>query len=94
VVYGGLDAARQSATVSFNVQGVVQSDVGLQLDVTYDIMCRVGLHCAPAAHKTLGTFPTGTVRFGMGCFNTPDEVDRALEAVRHLASDGRGGGTA
>jgi cysteine desulfurase/selenocysteine lyase len=94
VVYGGLDAARQLATVSFNVQGLLQSDVGLRLDETYEIMCRVGLHCAPAAHKTLGTFPTGTVRFGMGCFNTPDEMDCALAAVRHLAGDGRRGGTA
>jgi selenocysteine lyase/cysteine desulfurase len=45
----------------------------------------VGLHCAPAAHQTLGTFPGGAVRFGLGAFNTADEVDAAVEAVRLLA---------
>ena len=69
-VYGGLDAERQTATVSFNVAGLEPSEVGLRLDDEYGILCRVGLHCAPAAHKTLGTFPSGTVRFGLGAFNT------------------------
>lgn len=85
-VYGGLDAARQTATVSFNVAGLRPSDVGLRLDDDFQILCRVGLHCAPAAHKTLGTFPIGTVRWGLGAFNTLAEVDAALAAVAHLAS--------
>ena len=84
-VYGGLDAARQTATVSFTVAGLDLSDVGLCLDDEYDIMCRVGLHCAPAAHKTLGTFPTGTVRFGLSAFNTLEEVATAVRAVRACA---------
>ena len=86
-VYGGLDAARQTATVAFNIAGLLPSDVGLRLDEEYDIMCRVGLHCAPAAHETLGTFPQGAVRFGLGALNTTDEVDRALGAVDRLARD-------
>jgi len=44
-------------------------------------MSRVGLHCAPGAHRTIGTFPTGTVRFGFSVFNTADEVDASLEAI-------------
>ena len=84
-VYGGLDAARQTATVSFTVAGLDLSDVGLCLDDEHDIMCRVGLHCAPAAHRTLGTFPTGTVRFGLSPFNTLDEVVTAVRAVRACA---------
>jgi cysteine desulfurase/selenocysteine lyase len=84
-VYGGLDATRQTATVSFNVAGMEPSEVGLRLDEDYGIMCRVGLHCAPAAHKTIGTFPVGTVRFGLGAFNTLEEVDAAVSAVEHLA---------
>jgi cysteine desulfurase/selenocysteine lyase len=84
-VYGGLDAERQTATVSFNVSGLEPSDVGLRLDDEYGILCRVGLHCAPAAHRTLGTFPRGTVRFGLGAFNRPDEIDTALQAVRDMA---------
>lgn len=83
-VYGGLDAARQTGTVAFNVRNLEPSEVGLRLDDEFQIMCRVGLHCAPAAHKTLGTFPAGTVRFGLGAFNTSDEVDAALVAVKRI----------
>ncbi len=84
-VYGPHDAELQTATVSFNVAGLEPSDVGLRLDDEFEIMCRVGLHCSPAAHKTIGTFPAGTVRFGLGAFSTAEEVDRALAAVRSLA---------
>jgi selenocysteine lyase/cysteine desulfurase len=85
IVYGTQEPELQTATVSFNVAGVPASEVGLRLDDDYGIMCRVGLHCSPAAHKTIGTFPGGTVRFGMGAFNTMDEMDVALAAVRDLA---------
>ncbi len=80
-VYGGRDAELQTATVSFNIADQLPSDVGLRLDEEFDILCRVGLHCAPAAHRTIGTFPNGAVRFGMSYFNTAKEVDQALEAV-------------
>jgi len=88
-VYGGHDAAVQTATVSFNVAGIEPSEIGLRLDEEYGVMCRVGLHCAPAAHKTIGTFPTGTVRFGMGAFNTLEEVDAAVAAVAQFAREVR-----
>ncbi len=84
-VYGGLDATRQAATISFNVAGLGPSEVGLRLDDEYGIMCRVGLHCAPAAHRTLGTFPAGTVRFGLSAFSTSDQIAQALQAVREIA---------
>ena len=84
-VFGTLDAELQTATVSFNISGMASSDVGLRLDEDYGIMCRVGLHCAPAAHKTMGTFPNGTVRFGLSAFTTADEVETSLVAVRELA---------
>jgi cysteine desulfurase/selenocysteine lyase len=84
-VYGGLDASRQTATVSFAVAELEPSEVGLRLDDEYEIMCRVGLHCAPAAHKTLGTFPRGTVRFAPGAFSTVEDVSRAVQAVREIA---------
>lgn len=87
VVYGSRDAALQMATVSFNIAGMEPSEAGLRLDDEYEIMCRVGLHCAPAAHRTIGTFPRGTIRFGLGAFNTPAEVEAALEAVRALAQE-------
>jgi selenocysteine lyase/cysteine desulfurase len=87
-LYGGRDASRQAATVSFNIAGLEPSEVGLQLDEEYGILCRVGLHCAPSAHKTIGTFPTGTVRFGLSYFSTEEEVEAALRAVREMAGRG------
>jgi selenocysteine lyase/cysteine desulfurase len=84
-VHGALDPELQTATVSFNIDGMAPSDAGLRLDDDHGILCRVGLHCAPTAHKTLGTFPTGTVRFGLGAFNTAEEVGTAIAAVRQLA---------
>lgn len=88
-VHGPLSAERQTATVSFNIAGMEPSEVGLALDDEHEILCRVGLHCAPAAHKTLGTFPVGSVRFGLSVFNTADEVDSALGAVAQLARRAR-----
>ena len=88
-VYGTLDAELQTSTVSFNIAGMAPSEVGLRLDDEYGIMCRVGLHCAPTAHKTIGTFPDGTVRFGLSAFNTIDEVKTALVAVETLAQEAR-----
>ena len=84
-VYGPRDAEHQVAVVSFNVAGRTPADVAQALDESYDIACRPGLHCAPAAHRTLGTFPTGTVRFGLGAFNTAEEVALAVQAVAELA---------
>ncbi|MGQ9802729.1 MAG: aminotransferase class V-fold PLP-dependent enzyme [Anaerolineae bacterium] len=84
-VYGTRDPERQTAVVSFNIAGMEPSEVGMRLDEEYGIMCRVGLHCAPAAHRTIGTFPAGTVRLALGAFNTPEEVDAALRAVARLA---------
>ncbi len=48
-------------------------------------MTRCGLHCAPHAHKTLGTFPEGTVRFSFGYFNSDEEIGRVIEAVEEIA---------
>ena len=88
-VYGTLDARRQMPTVSFDVAGLEPSEVGLRLDDEHGLLCRVGLHCAPLAHRTLGTFPRGTVRFGLGAFNTAAEVATGLEAVAALARAAR-----
>ncbi|GAK58694.1 cysteine desulfurase / selenocysteine lyase [Candidatus Vecturithrix granuli] len=87
VVYGLQETRRRTATVSFNIAGLEPSEVGLRLDDEFGVLCRVGLHCAPAAHKTMNTFPVGTVRFGLGAFNTPEEVARALTAIETLARE-------
>lgn len=85
-VYGPRDATRQCGVVSFNVAGAMPSEVGLLLDESFGIMARTGLHCAPSAHRTLGTFPEGTVRFSFGWFNTSAEVDAALQSLREIAA--------
>ncbi len=54
------------------------------LDEEHGVLCRVGLHCAPAAHRTIGTYPTGTVRFALGPQSVRDDVERALQAVNAL----------
>jgi len=85
-VYGPRNPDEQTATVSINVKGREASEVGYRLDREFDIMTRVGLHCNPGAHKTIGTFPGGTVRLSMGYFNTPEEVGQVLEALREIAT--------
>ena len=84
-IYGSHDAREHTAVISFNIRGASSSDVAFALDEQFGILCRPGLHCAPAAHRTIGTFPQGTVRFGFGIFNTEAEVERGLEAVAHLS---------
>lgn len=85
-LYGPRDPALQCGVVSFNVAGAMPSEIGLILDQSFGIMARTGLHCAPSAHRTLGTFPAGTVRFSFGWFNTQAEVETALEALREIAA--------
>jgi len=84
-VFGEDQAKDRVAVISFNIKDQLPSEVGLRLDEEYDIMCRVGLHCSPATHKTIGTFPIGTIRFSMSWFNTFEEVEQAILAVRNIA---------
>jgi len=88
-IYGVQHAEQQIATISFNIRDKSPSEIGLRLDEEFGILCRVGLHCSPASHKTIGTFPAGTVRFGLGFFNTADEVDFAIAAIRKLIKEVR-----
>jgi len=92
-VRGTLDASRQLPVVSFTIEGMDPGEIGLRLDEESGVAARVGLHCSPATHRTIGTFPTGTVRFSLSAFTTVNDVDYALEAVRGLASEARAGRT-
>jgi cysteine desulfurase family protein len=85
-VYGPPDAESRTSVVSFNIAGVSPSEAALELDERFGILCRPGLHCAPAAHRTIGTFPQGTIRFGFGYFNTKEEVSFGLEVIRSVAA--------
>lgn len=85
LVYGPKDATRSIAVVSFTIPGKHVSDIGLRLDEEFDILCRVGLHCAPAAHRTMGTYPEGTVRLAPGVMTTLDDIEATMSAVRCIA---------
>ena len=84
-IHGTGVPARQVATVSLSVEGWEPVDVAAALDSSFGIAVRSGLHCAPLAHRTLGTYPRGTVRLSPGCFTTDDDVDQALAALRKVA---------
>jgi selenocysteine lyase/cysteine desulfurase len=73
--------------VSLNVEGRDPSEVGYELDEKYGINVRVGLHCAPLAHRTIGTYPIGTVRFSFGYYNTPKEIETAVKALKTITAN-------
>jgi selenocysteine lyase/cysteine desulfurase len=89
-VYGPTDPAQRTATVSFTAAGRRVSEIGLRLDEEHDVLCRVGLHCAPAAHRTIGTFPEGTVRLAAGLSTTMEDVQWAVVAVARIVTDPKG----
>lgn len=77
---------RHLAVVAANIKGVDPEDLGAILDGDFNIAVRVGLHCAPLLHETLGTGDRGAVRFSMGHFNTESEIDQAIEAMAFIAA--------
>jgi selenocysteine lyase/cysteine desulfurase len=77
---------RGTAAVSFTVDGLNPSDVGSLLDVGFDIAVRTGLHCAPLAHQTLGTYPEGSVRVSPGYSTSFDDIEYFLGSIRALVS--------
>ncbi len=86
--YGTADPRRRVGVVSLTMRGWEPVDLGAALDSAFGVAARAGLHCAPVAHRTLGTFPRGTVRLSPGIFTTDEEIDRALAALRELAGAG------
>ncbi len=84
-VVGEPGISNRMAVVSLDFLNRDNAEIAFQLAEQYGIMTRSGLQCAPSAHKTLGTFPQGTVRFSFSYFNTEEQIDKAVEAVRALA---------
>ena len=84
-IIGTTDEKKRTCLVSFNMEGKDTSDVGYRLDNEFNIMLRCGLHCANHAHKTAGTYPRGAVRVSPGYFNTSDEIEEFLKAIREIA---------
>lgn len=87
VTYCAENTKDQNPVLSFNIEGIPAGDVGMMLDVDYNIACRTGLQCAPKVHEQLGTIDIkGTVRFGIGPFNTEEHIDKAITAVKEIAT--------
>jgi cysteine desulfurase family protein len=85
-LYGPERAGDRSPIVSLNVAGLVPTEAGFLLEEGFGVLTRVGLHCSPAAHRTLGTYPQGTVRLAPGYFTTEAQIDTAIEGCRYLAA--------
>ncbi len=84
-VYGDFSAPERGAIVALNIRDYDSSAVSDELAVTYGIATRPGAHCAPRMHRALGTTEQGAVRFSFSCYNTEQEVDAAIAAVRAIA---------
>lgn len=84
-VFGPRDPSRRVSVVSFLVEGMDPGVVGMRLEKTFGVLVRPGLHCSPNSHRTLGTFPEGTVRVSPGPFNTRREISLFLAALRKIA---------
>lgn len=83
-IVGKQDIQDRTAVVSITIDGMDPANIAYELESTYHIMTRVGLHCAPRAHQTLGTYPEGTVRFSFGYANTHEDVESALSALHRI----------
>lgn len=83
-IIGKKDLTDRNAVVSIQTPEIDMSQVAWQLDNEYGVMTRVGLHCAPSAHKTLGTYPAGTIRFSFGPENTKNELDFAIQGLKKI----------
>ncbi len=86
-LYGTDNVMLRSNAISFNLVDRDPAEIGYFLDQQEQIRVRVGLHCAPDAHRTMGTFPAGTVRVSPGLFNTEEEIDRFLQVMHVLAHE-------
>ena len=85
-ILGRKDTEHRTGVVSVQTPGMDEALAAAELEARFGILTRVGLHCAPSAHKTLGSYPAGSIRFSFGWYNTPRQVDAALEALREVCN--------
>ena len=86
-LYGPDDPAAGVGILSLNLDGVPCATVARLIDDDWGVMTRAGLHCSPAAHRSLGTAPDGTLRFSWSHETTDGEIDTAVEAIETVARD-------
>ena len=85
-LYGPADPLYQAGVVSFTLAGRDPAEIGYRLDHEFDIAVRVGLHCAPEAHRTIGTYPDGTIRVSPGYATTANDIDMFLNALYSITA--------
>jgi len=85
-IIGKQDLDGRIAVVSLDFESIDNAEVSSILDSKFGIMTRCGLHCSPMSHKTLGTYPSGTVRFSFGHFNTQEEIDYIISSIKEILS--------
>ena len=83
-VYG---SDKRGPVVTLNIKGIDSGDLAAYLDEEYGILVRGGLHCAPKIHETIGNGENGGVRFSFGFFNTDEEVDYAIKALKEIVTE-------
>ncbi len=86
-VYGPKNQKKQGAVISINIGKIDSSEVSYILDKAFDIAVRSGLHCSPLSHKTIGTFEQGTIRFSIGYFNTKEDIDESIYALKKICKE-------
>lgn len=86
VLVGLYTAEGRVGVFSLDFPGKDNAEIAARLEEEFGILTRCGLHCAPSAHRTLGTFPRGTVRLSLGWFNTEADIDRALRAIKAVSA--------
>ena len=87
ILYGDIDAEMRTSIVTLNIGEEDSGQISNILWEDYEICVRAGAHCAPLMHETLQTVRQGAVRFSFSYFNTEEEIDRAIAAVRKLAEE-------
>lgn len=86
-IYSKKPESEYSPIVSINLKDMESSELALILDEKYDIQTRPGAHCAPLIHEHFATEAQGIVRFSFSYFNTDEEIDKAIEALREIAKE-------
>ena len=86
-VYGDFSSKKRCPIVTLNIGDYDSSEVSDELLTEYGISTRAGGHCAPLMHEALGTVEQGAVRFSFSHYNTEEEVDTAIEAIRELSKE-------
>jgi len=86
-LYGPLDIKKQGAVVALNIESMDSSELSYILDERYNIAVRPGLHCTPLGHETIGTLKEGAVRFSFGLFNSHQEIEMGIRALKEIVKE-------